>query len=257
VSSAPAPTAPGGLAATALNSTDVKFDWNWAAYADGYWLDIAESAADLTGATGTFQNVFLGRANTHTWTGLTQGKTYYWRVFAFNTQGGNHAYPSPDSITLPAGTPPAAATGLVATVLSDTEVSFSWDPVSGADGYWIDIAETPADLLAGPGAASFQNHNLNPSTTTHDWTGLDPGTTYYWRVFTYNTSGGVHAYPSPTYVSTTGGGHNHGPGGHNHGGSSSGGSCSAHAGGSWWRFAVLLAIPCVLILRHDREGRSA
>lgn len=74
VTSAPAAPAPTGLVATAVNSTDIDFDWNWSAYADGYWVDIAESAADLTGATGTFQNTFVGRVNTWLWQGLTPAR---------------------------------------------------------------------------------------------------------------------------------------------------------------------------------------
>ena len=114
------------------------------------------------------------------------------------------------------------------------------------------VVESPADLLAGPGAPSFVNHNLGPATTTHDWTGLAPGTTYYWRVFTYNTSGGAHAYPTPTDVSTTGGGHNHGPGGHgSHGdsGSSSGG-CSVSNSSSLLFAGVLFSLLAVVTLRR-------
>lgn len=249
-SAAPAAPAPTGLVATPLNSTDVQFDWNWSAYADGYWVDIAESASDLSGTTGTFQNVNVGRTNTHTWTGLTPGQTYYWRVYAYNTQGGNHGMPTPASFTLSAGTPPSAATGLVATVLSDTEINFTWNVVAGTDGYWLDIAESPADLLTGVGAPSFQNVNLGPTTTTYNWTGLVPGTTYYWRVFTYNSAGGVHAYPTPTGVTTTGGGHNHGPGGHGSGNSGSNGNCSTGAGENWLLVGLLSSLIAVVILRR-------
>lgn len=101
ISSAPAPSAPTGLSATALSPTSIQFNWNWATWADGYWLDIAQSATDLSGQTGTFANYFAGRTITHTWTGLAPNTTYYWRIYAFNTQGGNHGYPTPASITTP------------------------------------------------------------------------------------------------------------------------------------------------------------
>jgi hypothetical protein len=101
ISAAPAPTAPAGLMATAQSPTSVQFSWNWATWSDGYWLDIAQSSADLTGQTGTFANYYAGQATNYTWTGLTPNTTYYWRVYAFNTQGGNHGYPTPTSVTTP------------------------------------------------------------------------------------------------------------------------------------------------------------
>ncbi|MCC7508079.1 MAG: N-acetylmuramoyl-L-alanine amidase [Planctomycetes bacterium] len=253
VTSAPAAPAPTGLAATAVNSTDIDFDWNWSAYADGYWVDIAESAADLTGATGTFQNTFVGRVNTWLWQGLTPGTTYYWRVWAYNVAGGNHGYPTPSTITLPAGTPPGAPMALSATILGDTSVQFAWTPGANTDGVWLDIAETSADLLAGPGAPSFQAVNLSGATTSHDWTGLNAGTTYYWRVFAYNTNGGVHSYPTPASVTTTGGGGGHTivPGGGGGGGGDDGG-CSTGDGSAFWWLALLALLPAWVWLRQER-----
>ncbi|MBX3473094.1 MAG: N-acetylmuramoyl-L-alanine amidase [Planctomycetes bacterium] len=206
---APPAPAPTGLTATALNATDIQFNWNWSAYADGYFVDIAQSAADLTAMTGTFQGAGVGRVNTFTWQGLTPGATYYWRVWAYNVAGGNHGYPTPASITLSAGSPPTAPTGLVATVLGDHELRFTWTAATGQTGYWLDIAQSAADLTAGPGAPTFQNVQLAAGATSYDWTGLQDNTTYYWRLFAYNANGGVHAYPAVSGVMTTGASHSH------------------------------------------------
>ncbi|MCB9895767.1 MAG: N-acetylmuramoyl-L-alanine amidase [Planctomycetes bacterium] len=248
VSSAPAPAAPGSLTANVVNSTDVDFAWNYSAWADGYYVDIAESAADLSSATGTFQNVSVGRTNSHTWTGLTPGQTYYWRVYAYNQAGGNHGYPTPTSFTMGSGTPPAAPTGLSATVLSNTSVRFTWNASAGVDGYCVDIAESSADLLAGTSGATFQNMSVGPTATSLDWTGLTPGTTYFWRVYAYNTAGGAHGYPTPASVSTTGGSSSGGtgPGG---GGGGSDGGCSTNGGRSWLWLALLCVMPAAMVMR--------
>lgn len=215
VTPAPPAPAPSGLVASAVNATDIQFSWNWSAYADGYFVDIAENASDLTTQTGTFQSVNAGRVNTYTWQGLTPGSTYYWRIWAFNAAGGNHGYPAPASLILPAGLPPTAPTNLVATVIGDFEIQFTWTMGTGQDGFWLDIAQSPSDLAAGAGAATFQNVQLGPTTASYNWTGLQDNTTYYWRVFAYNTIGGVHAYPATASVMTTGAGPGHtvGPGG--------------------------------------------
>ncbi|MBX3460229.1 MAG: N-acetylmuramoyl-L-alanine amidase [Planctomycetes bacterium] len=242
--------APNGLTATALNSTDIAFNWNWVSYADGYWLDIAESSADLTGMTGTFQNANVGRVNGRNWTGLTPGATYYWRVWAYNAAGGAHAYPAVSSITLPTAAPADPATNLAATALSTTTIQFTWTPGANTDGFYLDIAESAADLTAGAGAPTFQNVPLAGTTTSYDWVGLTPGTTYYWRVFSYNTNGGVHAYPTPASIATPGGGASHGDGSSTSKKKGSSGACSTD-GGSTWLFALLGLLPAIVWLRRE------
>lgn len=252
ITAAPAAPAPAGLVATALNSTDIQFDWNWSAYADAYYVDIAESAADLSAQTGTFQNAAVGRVNTYTWQGLTPGATYYWRIWAYNVAGGNHGYPTPASITLTAGSPPTAPTNLVATVIGDHEIQFTWTAASGQTGYWLDIAQSSADLTAGPGAATFQNVQLGTSATSHNWTGLQDNTVYYWRLFAYNANGGVHAYPAVASVLTTGGSHTHNPPIESGDADSADGGCAAHGAGA----IPLVALLAPLLRRRRTHRRS-
>lgn len=113
ISAAPAPSAPTGMSATAQSPTAVQFSWTWATWSDGYWLDIAQSASDLTGQTGTFANYYAGQYTSYIWSGLTPNTTYYWRVYAFNTQGGNHGYPTPTSVTTPPNSGTAPTIGSV------------------------------------------------------------------------------------------------------------------------------------------------
>lgn len=242
VTPAPPAPAPTGLVATALNATDIQFNWNWSAYADAYYVDIAESAGDLSAQTGTFQATAVGRVNSYTWQGLTPGTTYFWRIWAYNVAGGNHGYPTPASITLSAGSPPTAPTNLVATVVGDHEIQFTWTASTGQTGYWLDIAQSAADLTAGAGAATFQNVQLGAGVTSHNWTGLQDSTTYYWRLFAYNANGGVHAYPAIAGVMTTGAGHSHGTGPGSGGDDNDDGGCTVAGTGGAPLVAFVLAL---------------
>jgi N-acetyl-anhydromuramyl-L-alanine amidase AmpD len=159
-------------------------------------------------------------------------------------------------------TPPVSApANLSATaVLQGTTASatFSWDAVANAtSGYWVDIAKSDADLQSQTG--TFQNAYAGTATTL-TWNNLETGTTYFWRVYAYNSSSGAHGYPSeplttpsPAPPPPTGGG-----GG---GGSSGGGSSGCHAGrpdaGGAAGFALMGALTLALLALARRLGRCA
>lgn len=71
-------------------------------------------------------------------------------------------------------------------------IEFSWSAAAGAEGYWLDIATDPGELQSMTG--SFRHENLTGAS--FQWSDLDPGATYFWRVFAYNASGGLHGYPA-------------------------------------------------------------
>lgn len=96
------------------------------------------------------------------------------------------------------GGPPPAPTNLAASPNCNS-IYFSWNASNGATGYWLDIAQTQSDLDNMTG--TFRNYHVG-SATNYTWTGLAPVTNYYWRVYAYNSYGGVHAYPTPRYVTT-------------------------------------------------------
>lgn len=88
---------------------------------------------------------------------------------------------------------PAAPTGLTAAPGCES-VSFNWVASDRADGYWLDISPSP-DFV------TFQNRHVG-AATGYTWAGLPTNTTYYWRVWAYNSYGGTHGYPDPRSVTT-------------------------------------------------------
>lgn len=192
-----APEAPTGLWAEPLDGDSVRLHWTPGAGSFGFWVDVAESANDLAREAGTFRNQLVpdpaqGQVVID---GLRAGVTHAWRVFAFDRWNGVHAYPHPRTFTTP---PPGAvgpATGLVAEPAGRETVAFSWQPVRGAGGYWLELAHSRADLAArGP---SFRARYVNAQART-TWPRLAPGVPLFWRVVAIAPAGGVPAWaPSP------------------------------------------------------------
>ena len=109
--------------------------------------------------------------------------------------------------TTPTPEPPAAPTGLNCEAVSSTQIDLSWDASSGADGYYVyrctGTTCTPTDLV-----------HTESSTSWSD-TGLNPDTTYRYRVTAYNGNGEsgyseiigctTHDYPEVEWTKTFGG----------------------------------------------------
>ena len=168
----PAPLAPTGLTAAGLNQA-VGLSWNAAPYAASYTVLRGASA------TGPYNPIATGVTTTgYLNTGLTNGTTYYYRVFGVNGLGSsdpsNIAYATPNAVSIGAGD------GLTATYYTGAATNFSpeataplfitVDPtVNFANGYTNDPAPSPFD--AGVPATQF----------TGVWTGklLAPYTAAY------------------------------------------------------------------------------
>lgn len=108
----------------------------------------------------------------------------------FRNWGGPNVRPFTGST----GQQPPAPNGLAATPGCNS-ISFSWNASPGAVGYWVDIS-------ASPDFGTFDNRHVGPATS-YTWAGLSPNTTYYWRVYAYNSNGGTHGFPVPPSVTTT------------------------------------------------------
>ncbi len=153
-------------------------------------------------------------------------------------------------------TPGAAAPGNLAVTTylqgSTASADFSWDAVSGAtSGYWVDIAKTDADLQSQSG--TFQNAYAG-TTPALTWNNLETGTTYVWRVYAYNSSGGNHGYPAGPMTTPTPAGSGGSGGSGSSGGGSSGGGCGAGRpdpkGAAGFATVTLLALVAMIAARR-------
>jgi chitodextrinase len=173
------PADPTGLSATALSSSSIELTWtDNSSDEDGF--DIYRS---LSSGSGYSELDTVG-ANVESYTddGLDPDTTYYYRVYAYNSYGDSD-YTYDYATTDPTGSPPADPTGLSATVLSSSSIYLSWtDNSSDEDGF--DIYRS---LSSGSGYSELDTVGANVESYTDD--GLDPDTTYYYRVYAYNSYG--------------------------------------------------------------------
>jgi len=116
-----APAAPVSAAATGVTAAGFTANWNAAAGATGYRLDVSTDVAFGSFVTG-YQDLDVGAGLTRSVSGLSASTTYYYRVRAFN------GLASASSATIAVTTSAAPAADLVNDTFSDT------DRIGGADG---------------------------------------------------------------------------------------------------------------------------
>jgi hypothetical protein len=171
------PVAPGSLSAAATSSTSVALSWtdlsnNETSFeierrpGGGTWAAVASAPADATG----FQD-----------TGLQPTSDYGYRVRACNAAG---CSPWSDEATVTTqAVPPAAPTGLSATAAGSSAVNLGWtDEADNETGFQLQRRTLPGGSwseIATPAAEA----------TSHADGGLQPGTTYGYRIRACNGAG--------------------------------------------------------------------
>ncbi|MFA5806204.1 MAG: T9SS type A sorting domain-containing protein [Melioribacteraceae bacterium] len=177
-----APSAPIATNATSITQTSFKANWNAASTTTKYFLDVAIDA-NFNNILSTYNNKDVGNVTTFSITGLTVASTFFYRVRAYNSAG-----VSANSNTITITTLPNAPTAPIAKVATNTtQTSFTadWNSVSGATGYYFDLAINAnfTNLLT-----NYNNKDVG-NVTSLAINGLATNFTYYYRVRAYNTGG--------------------------------------------------------------------
>lgn len=175
------PAAPAGLKAKAEGLTTVSLSWKAVKGATGYELYRA------TAKKGPYTLVQTISAAKATDSGLTAGKTYYYKLKTVGKPGVRSAWGTAAAVTMKL----AAPTGLKATTAGLTSVKLAWNAVTDATGYEV--------YRAGPNGvfkkvcfrkvahrkAAFQQVTVTADTTWTD-TLVAPGTFTYKVKATYS-----------------------------------------------------------------------
>lgn len=169
------PAAPTGLTSLAGNG-QVVLNWNSVTNATSYV--VKQSSSNSGGPYTVIATNFTGLSFTNI--GLANGTTYYYVVSAVNAAG-----EGPDSIETsaePLPPIPATPTGLAA-LINAGAIGLRWNLAANADGYYLYRSLNPGSFTT-PfyTAANYALTNYTDNTGT-------PGTTYYYRVSSYNLAG--------------------------------------------------------------------
>ena len=173
------PSAPTNVAATLIGPRAVRVTWSRVDNARGYRI---ERVVEGTGEGWRVVGTVGADASSFTQDGLMAGKTYVYRVRAFN-DAGTSAPSEARSVRTPAEQAVPSAPHLEATVLSGRAVRLAWTNVSNESGYKV---ERRVDGTDQPYRQIFVTGD---EVTRYVDDGLEPGKTYIYRVRAFNSAG--------------------------------------------------------------------
>nr|MBC8489091.1 fibronectin type III domain-containing protein [Bacteroidota bacterium] len=172
----PLPDPPTADPATSINHNSFYANWTvgGGGSTDGYYLDVATDNG-FTGYVTGYENLDVGDVNTYLVSGLDANDTYYYRLRAYNAGG-----TSANSNTISPTTAPAVPTATSATNVGTENFYANWGFIPGATSYKLDVNTQP-DF-----SGTIILDNVDVTNTYRNVTGLTGGTTYYYRVRSYN-----------------------------------------------------------------------
>lgn len=196
------PAAPSNLSATAASASQINMTW-----ADNSSNESGFKIERKTGSGGAYAQIATVGADVTTYndTGLSEGTTYYYRVRAYNSTG-NSSYSNDVNAT----TYPAAPSSLSANTASSSQINLSWmDNSSGESGFSIErktgsgATQSQSETVRATSEGTYtQIATVGANVTTYNDTGLSAGTTYYYRVCAYNSTGDS-SYSNEVNATTT------------------------------------------------------
>ena len=181
-------TTPAFVAAEPRSSTVIRVSWARVAAATGYDLERStEAGAGWVRVATTGDEV-----TAYTDAGLDPEETYFYRVLVILEDGAS----APPSDVVSATTPvdPPEATVLQVTSRSQTTIDLAWNDVANESGYRIERSADGETEWAAIGTTG-------QDVTMYSDVGLEPHTTYFYRVVAANEGGS--AQPSNVVSETT------------------------------------------------------
>ncbi len=169
------------------------FQWDPVSGATGYGIELLDQPPENPNSTTASQyRIAIGATSGTTWNGDIRGLsagTYYYRVIAWNQDGFITGFSDADSFVAPKVT---------LNSLSWTDATspyFSWQAMSGATGYGIELLDQPPE---NPNSTTASQYRMAVGATSDTfWDGSTVsllGGTYYYRVIAWNDNGFIGGF---------------------------------------------------------------
>ena len=162
---------------------------------------------------GTGNYVVGAGSSPITVSGLTPNTTYHFRVYEFNGSGGTENYNvntssgNPASFTTLFAEPTAQASGLIFSSVTSNSITVNFSNGNGASRLLVSKSGAPVDSNPADGITYISNNAfgngsqlgagnfvVGSGSAPITVTGLNPETTYHFRVFEFSGSGGTENY---------------------------------------------------------------
>lgn len=170
------PPAPVATAATAATTNSFTANWSITTGTSFYDLDVSEFS-NFSSVLATFVNLTTTAKQV---SGLTPGRTYYYRVRAVNGSGS-----SANSSTITAVTVTLPPVATAATAITSNSFTANWNTVANTTGYRLDVSTKPDFSTFVPGFNS-----LSVTANSQVVSPLDSKeAAYYYRVRAVNAGG--------------------------------------------------------------------
>lgn len=164
----------------------VKLTWQKAGRADGY---VIYRAAGKNGTYKAIKTIKKSATLSYKDTGLTTGKTYYYKVRAYRTVNSKKVYGKYSAVKKGKAKPSKPKLSSITSV-SSSKVKVRWKKVSKADGYVVYRSTSKKGTYK-----AVKTVKSNSKLQIAD-KGLKKGTTYYYKVRAYKVVNGKKVYSS-------------------------------------------------------------
>lgn len=152
----------------------VKVTWTKSSEATGYEI---HRAASSSGSYSKVATITSNSTVSYTNSGLTTGRSYYYKIRAYKTVGGKNIYSSFSSET--SAVPSLSTITAKASTAGYNKIKVSWTKVSGAHGYYVYRATSKT------GTYSYVGTINSGSILSYINSSLSTGKTYFYKVKAY------------------------------------------------------------------------